>query len=65
LIRCFNGSGGLFIMENKGKLTVEQLSILKDINNPNITKIIELSKDLDVAPILLVEYFILQEENKK
>jgi len=52
-------------MENKGKLTVEQLSILKDINNPNITKIIELSKDLDVAPILLVEYFILQEENKK
>lgn len=45
------------------ELTTEQITKLKDIKNPTITKIIELSKELNVDPIVLVKYFI-SEENK-
>lgn len=45
----------------KEELNNEQISILKDIENPNITKIIELSKELNIDPIVLVEYFISKE----
>ncbi|MEG1310690.1 MAG: hypothetical protein RR942_04795 [Romboutsia sp.] len=45
------------------ELTTEQITKLKDIKNPNITKIIELSKELNVDPIVLVKHFI-SEENK-
>ncbi|MGL5642022.1 MAG: hypothetical protein ACRDDM_07115 [Paraclostridium sp.] len=45
----------------KEELNNEQISRLKDIKNPNITKIIELSKDLNIDPIILVKYFISKE----
>lgn len=43
------------------ELTTEQITKLKDIKNPNITKIIELSKELNVDPIVLVKHFISKE----
>lgn len=48
-------------MVGKGELTTEQISKLKDIKNPNITKIIELSKEFGLDPIILVKYFISKE----
>lgn len=48
-------------MEYKGNLTEEQKLILKDIHNPTVTKIIELSKELNVSPVILVKYFIQKE----
>lgn len=51
---------GVF-MEYKGNLTEEQKLILKDIDNPTVTKIIELANKLNVSPVILVKYFIQKE----
>lgn len=48
-------------METIEELNNEQKLKIKDIKNPNITKIIELSKELDLDPIVLVKYFISKE----
>ncbi|MBU5290102.1 hypothetical protein AALJ34_17190 [Paraclostridium bifermentans] len=43
------------------ELNNEQKLKVKDIKDPNITKIIELSKEFDLDPIVLVKYFISKE----
>lgn len=39
----------------------EHLKILKNINNPNVTKIIQLSEKLDIDIRVLAQYFIDKE----
>lgn len=41
----------------------EHLKILENINNPNITKVINLSKELDIDIKILAQYFIDKESN--
>lgn len=52
-------------MEYKKKLSIEQIKILKDIENPTITEIIELSQTFKVDIHFLIEYFISKENENK
>lgn len=50
--------------ENMSKdIKDEHLKILENINNPNITKVINLSKELDIDIKILAQYFIDKESN--
>lgn len=45
------------------ELTKEQIEKIKDINNPTITKIIEISDILEVDPIIVFKFFQRKEGN--